>query len=185
MRSLRSIIDTWRKSGSLQSEKSEHLAGQVETFDAIIKGVAAGEAGDPAESTDPLAVLSERLDLLVADAGRWNEYKAASAEYIEEFAKEIRWHRRVRLAVAVFSGLLIVTLITCLVLAVLYREALFGTDVGHALTALIVAAIGGSVIIAIAVAKGAFATIADRNAGLPMPDHMKEVFDVGKNLWKS
>lgn len=91
----------------------------AQSIDSIIQQVAADQGGPPVEDADPLAVLSEKLDLLIADAGKWNEYKAASTEYIKEFTIEVRWHRRIRLAAAVFCGALIFTFITCLILAVL------------------------------------------------------------------
>ncbi len=52
------------------------------------------------------------------------------------------------------------------------------------ITELIVSTIGGKVIISIATLKGASATVKDRNEGLPMPDHMKELINIGKNLFK-
>jgi hypothetical protein len=61
-------------------------------------------------------------------------------------------------------------------------ETLFTEAQSHALTALIVGCITGSVIVAIALVKGAFSNLTDRNAGLPMPDHIKEVVDAAKNL---
>lgn len=79
---------------------------------------------------------------------------------------------------------MVISLLAGLFCAIAYRDSLFGADPGHALTAMIVATVGGSVVVMIAVAKGAFSTMADRNSGLPMPEHMKELYEVGKSFWK-
>ncbi|WP_212742101.1 hypothetical protein, partial [Sphingomonas sp. 3F27F9] len=83
-----------------------------------------------------------------------------------------QYHRRL---------VLVLFLATVLVVS-LCRSDRFGADQPHALTALIVATVTGCVVVTIAVTKGAFATMADRNAGLPMPEHMKEIIEVGKNI---
>lgn len=69
-----------------------------------------------------------------------------------------------------------------LVLAILFAQDLFRPDQANALTALIVGCITGSVVVPIALVKGAFSNVADRNAGLPMPEHMKEIIDAAKNI---
>lgn len=155
---------------------------QPESISAIIGQVAAGEAAAATLSPDDLRALADRVDLLTADFGRWETYKAASTEYITAFKLEVDWHWRIRLAVAVACGVLILFLGTCLVLGVLWAGPLFGKDESHALTALIVATITGCVVVTIAVTKGAFGTLADRNAGLPMPEHIKELVEAGKSM---
>lgn len=152
---------------------------------AIIGGAAADDrAKNPVNGAADADRLAERLDLLVADFGQWTEYKAASVEYVREFTTEIKWHRRTRALVVSVCGLLIVAFAVLLIVVLWNAQTIFGNDPGHSLTALIVGTIGGSVIISIAALKGAFATVKDRNEGLPMPDHMKELVDVGKNLFK-
>jgi hypothetical protein len=151
-------------------------------IDSIIGAVVATEEPDTALQSVDVTALADKFDLLTADFGRWDEFKAASAEYIREFKTELAWHRKIRLGVVIACGLLVLFLGFCLVLGVLWAKQLFGDDPGHALTALIVATVTGSVIVTIAVARGAFATMADRNAGLPMPEHMKELVEAGKSL---
>ena len=65
----------------------------------------------------------------------------------------------------------------------IYAKSIFGDNPGHALTALIVGCLGGIVIVAIAALKGAFSTVKDRNEGLPMPEHIKQLVEVGQNLF--
>lgn len=152
---------------------------------AIIGGAAADDrAKNPSDVNADVGKLAERLDLLVADFGQWTEYKAASVEYVREFTEEIRWHRRTRALVVSVCGALILAFAALLIVVLCNTQSIFGKDPGHSLTALIVGTIGGSVIISIAALRGAFATVKDRNEGLPMPDHMKELVDVGKNLFK-
>ncbi|MDR7256026.1 hypothetical protein J2X47_000187 [Sphingomonas sp. BE270] len=152
-----------------------------DSIESIIGDAAAGEASAAALTPDDLKALADRVDLLTADFGRWESYKTASAEYIAAFKTEVDWHWRIRLAVSIACGLLVLFLATVLVVS-LCRSDRFGADQPHALTALIVATVTGCVVVTIAVTKGAFATMADRNAGLPMPEHMKEIIEVGKNI---
>ncbi|MEN2785817.1 hypothetical protein ACFOKI_10575 [Sphingomonas qilianensis] len=148
----------------------------------IIGEVAATERAAASLAPDDLKSLADRVDLLTADFGRWESYKAASAEYITAFRDEVDWHRRIRLAVSVACAIIVLFFAILLVVVLRHANTIFDRNSGHALTALIVATVTGSVIITIAVTKGAFQTMADRNAGLPMPDHMKEIVEAGKNL---
>lgn len=155
---------------------------QPKDIEGIIEAAVAAEAPGAASQAPDVKALADQLDLLTADFGRWDEFKAASAEYVREFKTELEWHRKIRLWVVIACGALVVFLGLCLVLGVLWAKPLFGEDPSHALTALIVATVTGSVIVTIAVARGAFATMADRNAGLPMPEHMKELIEASKSL---
>jgi len=153
------------------------------TIEDIIGSAAAGERASAAPSpSDDLQALADRVDLLVADIGRWESYKAASAEYIAAFKTEVEWHARIRFAVAVACAVVVFFLGSCLVLGVLWASRLFGDDKSHSLTALIVATVTGIVVITISVTKGAFSTMADRNASLPMPEHIKELIEAGKSM---
>jgi hypothetical protein len=148
----------------------------------IIDEAAATEKAAASSASDDVKVLADRLELLAADFGRWETYKAASTEYVTEFMTEMRWHRRIRLAVSIACALLVLFLATVLVVALYHVNTLFGDSSGHALTALIVATVTGCVVVTIATIKGAFQTMADRNAGLPMPDHMKEIVDAARDF---
>lgn len=154
-----------------------------DTIGSIIGEAAAGEKAAAAISPDDLQLLADKVELLTADFGRWESYKAASVEYVIAFKDELNWHRRIRAAVSVACAIIIIFFATILVVALRHSDTLFKDTTGHALTALIVATVTGTVVITIAVIKGAFQTMADRNAGLPMPDHMKEIVDAGKNLF--
>lgn len=155
------------------------------SIEDIIGGAAADDVGrEPAPSpTDAYKELADKVDLLSADFGQWTQYKAASVEYVKEFTLEVKWHRKIRLAVAVAGALMVIVLIGGLALAIYFAQRIFGSDPGHSLTALIVSAIGGSVVITVSVARGAFATMADRNAGLPVPEHIKAVVEAAGQMF--
>lgn len=148
----------------------------------IIGEAAASERAAASSPSDDVEALADRLELLTADFGRWETYKAASTEYVTEFATEMRWHRRIRFAVSIACALLVIFLATVLVVAICNAKTIFGDSSNHALTALIVATVTGCVVVTIATIKGAFQTMADRNTGLPMPDHMKEIIEASKGL---
>lgn len=147
----------------------------------IIDGAAASETAAAAHSPD-LKALADRVELLTADFGRWDSYKAASAEYVVEFKNELKSHRKIRFWVSVACALLVAFFVGVLIVALRSAKTLFSDGQQHALTALIVATVTGSVIVTIALIKGAFQTLADRNSGLPMPDHMKEIVAASKGI---
>ena len=148
----------------------------------IIRQAAAGErAATDGLSQDEIKALADRVELLTADFGRWETYKAASTEYIQSFKTEVEWHWRIRLAVAIACGILVLFLVIMLMVGVRSAND-FKPEQSHALTALIVGCITGSVVVTIALVKGAFSNFADRNAGLPMPEHMKEIVEAAKNI---
>lgn len=154
-----------------------------ETIESVI-GDAAAQEGAAADtlSPDDLKKLADEIELLKADFGNWESYKAASTEYVKAFTKEVEWHRKIRLGVALAGLGIVLFLAILLICGVANATTIFGADPGHALTALIVGCITGCVIVTIALIKGAFSNVADRNAGLPMPDHIKEIVEAGKNL---
>ncbi len=125
--------------------------------------------------------MADSLELLTADFGSWKGYKAASTKYVEEFTTEVVWHRRIRLGVAIACALLVLFLVIMLMVGVRNANN-FKPEQSHALTALIVGCITGSVVVTIALVKGAFSNLADRNAGLPMPEHIKEIVEAAKNI---
>jgi hypothetical protein len=139
-------------------------------------------AGGETISQDDMRAMADALQLLTADFGAWKGYKAASTKYVEEFTKEIVWHRLIRLWVAIACAVIVTILAATLVYAVFHADTLFSKGHEHSLTALIVGCITGSVIVTIALVKGAFSNVADRNAGLPMPEHMKEIVEAAKNI---
>ena len=149
-----------------------------------IIGSAAAEqrALEPADAPS-IAQLADQLDLLTADFGRWSEFKGISADYIREFRTELQWHRRTRAAVVGACGVLVALLMMLLVTVLCLAQRIFTVGQEHGLTALIVGSIGGMVVIAIAALRGAFASSKDRNEGLPMPEHIKEVVDLGSKIF--
>ncbi len=151
----------------------------------IIEGVAAKqEQQAPAEPADAeVRKLAERLDLLVADFGQWTEYKAASVDYVRQFSKELAWHRVIRVWVAIACGVVVVGLAALLVTVLCLSDRIFGDNPGNALTALIVACVGGIVVVTIAALRGAFAPLKERNEGLPMPEHIKQVVELGQGMF--
>ncbi|AYJ86895.1 hypothetical protein D3Y57_14290 [Sphingomonas paeninsulae] len=152
-----------------------------DTIGSIIGDAAAGEASSAALAPDDFKALADHVELLTADFGRWESYKAASVEYIAVFANEVVWHKRIRLAVSIACGVLVVFLAGVLVVSLCHADS-FGADQAHALTAIIAATVTGCVVVTIAVTRGAFSTLTDRNAGLPMPEHMKEIVEAAKSI---
>lgn len=165
------------------SEKQPPEKSVEQTINELIGEVASAEGADSDTLTpDDLRKLADEIELLKADFGNWESYKAAATEYTEAFTTEVTWHRKVRLAVTIAGVAMVLFLAALLVCGVANATSIFGDTPGHALTALIVGCITGCVIVTIALIKGAFSNLADRNAGLPMPDHMKELVAAGKDI---
>lgn len=117
---------------------------QPETIRATIESVineAAAKGGAASEtlSSEDLKKLADEIELLKADFGNWESYKAASTRYVEAFTKEVEWHRIIRFWVAIAGGVLVLFLAILLICGVWKAQTIFGQNPGHALTALIVA----------------------------------------------
>jgi hypothetical protein len=131
------------------------------------------------------AQLTKRLDavdLLIADLGQLGEFNATAQTFVNAATKEIDWNRRARLAVILVAGLIIVAL-AFLVGTVLLCPTLDSLRASPtAFSTVIAASIGGGVILAISVTRAVFSTFGERNDGVPMPEHLKQVIDVAKIL---
>lgn len=154
------------------------------SIEEIIRGAASGDAvrESAAPTTEEYRELADKVELLLADLSRLSAYPAASADYVTAFTDEMRWHKTIRAWVAIACAVIILVLLATLGLAIYNRVLWFGRRESHALTALIVATISGTVVIAIAVAKAVFAPISERNAGLPMPEHIKTLWEAMQSI---
>ena len=133
---------------------------------------------------EALAARLDKVDLLLADLGQASEFTAKAVKFADEAATEIRWNR-----IARALTLSVVLLIICGLARILFIilqwpdfQNLRANPI--ALSTALAAIIGGGVILATGVSKSVLSNFADRNGGMPMPDHLKVVIDGIGSIFK-
>jgi hypothetical protein len=140
---------------------------------------------EAASINDQLANKLDQVDLLIADLGQISEFTASANKFTDEAATEIKWNRKARVATLVCVLVIIVGLfiMLSLVLSIDTFKDLRSNPVAFSTT--LVAIIGGTVILAKGVSSSVFSSFADRNGGMPMPEHLKTVLDGIGSVFKS
>jgi hypothetical protein len=152
--------------------------------------VIAAEAAMPSSVVEPaiteqLKQKFDQVDLLIADLGQIGDFKHKAAEFAVAATIEARWNRWSRAAT------LIVVMLIVIGLAFTLYQLLVGDafsnlrSVPVAFSTALAAVVGGGVILVSGVSKAVFSSFAERNAGVPVPDHLKSVMDGLNSIFKS
>jgi hypothetical protein len=124
----------------------------------------------------------EKVELLIADLGRLNDFNEKAQKFVSEAEKEMRWNRIARVWVLVAAALVIVAI------GLTVREVLINSSFaelrksGAGFSTIIAASVGGIVLLLVSVTRSVFSTFAERNSGSPMPEHLKGVIDAVSSL---
>lgn len=167
----------------LDSSNIDDIIGEVARTEAAAAPVPAEQSNRLSDAE--IVALAEKIDLLVADLGKWQAYKAASTSYVEEFTSEVKWHKDTRRK-AVDAAIGLALFLFCfLVLSVVLNSVIFPDGKGSAIVAIVAGCIGGSVVLALAALRGAFMPISQRNQDLPAPEHLKQLLETIGSVVKS
>lgn len=124
----------------------------------------------------------DKVDLLLADLGQLGEFNQKAERFVEAATTELKWNMISR------AASVIATLIVIFVLMMFLRAAMSGDFAAafasnpYALSVLVGGSVGGTVILLIALTRAVHATFAERNAGMPVPEHLKTVLDTVKTI---
>ena len=146
--------------------------------------ISAEAAGEATQSTpDLLAQRLDQVDLLIADLGQASEFTNKAVKFVGEATKETEWNRIARactlgVVLTILGGL---ARIVWLLMTDARFDAIRGNPV--AFSTALAALVGGGVLLATSVSKAVFSTFAERNSGVPMPDHLKTVVDGIGNIF--
>lgn len=154
-------------------------------FSAIGKEADRIAREDQPAISETLAAKLDQVDLLIADLGQISSFNAKAQAFVEEAATEIKWNRRARLAVTVVVGFMLLGLGRLLWLLADGDRFAKLRETPVAFSTVVAATIGGGVILAISLTRAVFSTFAERNVGVPMPDHLKGVMDAVGSLISS
>lgn len=135
-------------------------------------------SGTPIPTTsDLLAQRLDQVDLLIADLGQASEFTSKAVSFVDEATKEAAWNRKARFCtlLVVLAMLLGIARIVWLLVDSEGFEALRNNPV--AFSTALAATVGGGILLATSVSKAVFSTFAERNSGVPMPDHLKAIVD--------
>jgi RsiW-degrading membrane proteinase PrsW (M82 family) len=136
----------------------------------------------PPDLTEQLKTNLDKVDLLIADLGQLGNLTRNADRFIQEATTELAWNRWARAGASI--GVLVIVIVMLFFLRAAlnneFKTAFTGNP--HGLSVLIGAVFGGVVVIAIAFTRAVHSTFAERNAGMPMPEHLKTVVDTIKNV---
>lgn len=125
----------------------------------------------------------EKVQLLLDDLGQSLELRSSIKGFADEAKREVAWNRWSRtlalVAVVVLLALLVVML--WLVVSAARFEALRANP--SALSVILAAGVGGGVVLTGTTIKAVFSSFAERNAGVPMPEHFATIWDALKSLF--
>jgi len=120
-------------------------------------------------------LLIERLSLAI-------EFTNKVGEFVDESKQELVHLKRYRLAVVVFSGLLIAFLLGFLVCAV-FRDKWFFLLLGpYTRSAIILATLAGTIVLVTVVAKSVFKSSSERFKDELLPPHIKEIIENARKM---
>lgn len=140
-------------------------------------------SSEPIDLNELLKQKLDDVDLLIADLGQLNDFNREAADFAKEARTEIRWNRIAR--VIVLGSVAILLILLCRFVWVIVDWDSFARlrNTPLAFSTAIAAAIGGGVVLSISVTKAVFSSFAERNAGVPMPEHFKAVIDAVGHLF--
>ncbi|MEL7688412.1 hypothetical protein AAG596_14205 [Citromicrobium bathyomarinum] len=150
---------------------------------AIRADAGAVEAPEATPTIEDLADRIEQVDLLIADLGQLDEFNQKAREFTKSAATEITWNRWSRVAVLVVALCIIVGLSRFLWVLVTWEDFADLRENATAFSTVVVAVIGGGILLCHGVAKSVFTSFGDRNTGIPMPEHLKAVIDATSDLF--
>jgi len=132
---------------------------------------------------EDLAERLEQVDLLIADLGQLDEFNKKAAEFTKSAAIEITWNRWSRVAVLIVAFCIIIGLCRFLWVLVTWNDFAELRANPTAFSTVVVAVIGGGILLCHGVAKSVFTSFGDRNSGIPMPEHLKAVIESTSDLF--
>lgn len=106
-------------------------------------------------------------------------------EYIEEAKKELRFYRRIRLFMISFSLAFVTFLLSLLICVIFFHQFFFYMQGPYFRSALVLATIGGSVVIISLVLRGVFRLAAEQNAEHQMPQEMRGMLNTANTITQS
>ena len=135
-----------------------------------------------ADLTEDLKTNLDKVDLLIADVGQLGEFTRKAELFVEEATTEIYWNRIARACAVGATLVIIFILLMFLRTALTAKYSTAFANNPNALPVLAGAIVGGVVILCITLTRSVHATFAERNAGMPVPEHLKTVLDAAKAI---
>ncbi len=124
----------------------------------------------------------DKVELLIADLGRLNDFNDKAQKFVAEAEREMRWNRIARVCV-LLAAACVVIVIGCSVKHILVDQDFTELRKNSAgFSTIIAASIGGIVLLLVSVIRSVFSTFAERNSGSPIPEHLKGVIDAVSGL---
>lgn len=119
----------------------------------------------------------EKIELLIGDLNRISEFTNKATDFADQAKTEIKWNRWSRVVVL---GAVAVLLVGFVFIAYKLTQDASFVDLRKnptAFAATLASVVGGGTLLAGTVTKSVFLSFKNRNEGLPIPKHFKEVID--------
>ena len=133
------------------------------------------DSGDITKRLDDLELRLEQVALAESYLGAFKDY-CVSLRADQEALTWIRW------VAVIFAFFFIVLMVGGLAFFMFFRGALFWMISDISLAAIVVGVLGGAAGILLALLKGSFRTIAERNNDDVVPEHMKALLEAAKAI---
>lgn len=129
--------------------------------------------------------ISKKVYYLSAKSNDEKDFFFKLSEYIDESKEEIKFYRRIRFFMIGISLIFVSFLLVLLVCVIFFHEFFFYLQGPYFRSALVLATIGGSVVIISLVLRGIFRLAAEQNAGHQMPQEMREILATANTINQS
>ena len=122
------------------------------------------------------------IELLIEHAEQTKELREKLKAYIGETEKEVKHNRIIRNSVTVVSIVVVFALLGTVGCFLYSKPYFFTQGRGFSGTALIVASISATFVLLVALIRGAFRTLRERNKDHDIPPHISQLIDAVKAI---
>lgn len=161
-------------------------------IDDILASDAENQGSNQNTAQDPLEELKQKiseLDAEIQDIGQNSknkfEYLNRLNQYIDSAKSELNYYKWIRLFMIGFALIFVAFLQALLICVIFFHQFFFFVQGPYFRSALVLATIGGSVVIISLVLRGVFRLAAEQNVEHQMPQEMREMLNTANSINQS
>ncbi|MCC5977912.1 MAG: hypothetical protein JJU21_07615 [Salinarimonas sp.] len=137
------------------------------------------------ELEEKIAKIDEDVKNLVAISNDKQDFVFKLNEYIDAAKQDIRFYKRVRIFMIGMSLIFVIFLLALLVCVLFFHQFFFYLQGPYFRSALVLATVGGSVVIISLVLRGVFRLAAEQNAEHQLPPDLRSMLNTANTLNQS
>ena len=170
------------------SEDKESKKNKNSTIGAFIAEEAEKWDAKNFDNNDYLKELEykvSKLEFLLEESSKNKDYIQVLSEYTKELKSETRFYKWMRIFMIAFSLIFVIFLLSLLVCVVFYHQILFYFQGPYFRSSLLIAIIGGSVVITSLILRGVFRLATERHADEEFPPHIEKMINAANAMNRS